>query len=51
MAITDIMVAVILGALAVVFMIFIIAEILRDYYRTKRSWEKLDEDEEDEKWG
>ena len=51
MSIQDIIIAVILGTLCIVFLFFIIAETIRDHKRTMKQWEEFDKDEEDEKWG
>ena len=50
MSIQDIIIAVILVILCITFMIFIIAEVIRDGKRVAKHWKKFDE-EDDEKWG
>lgn len=48
MSIQDIIIAVILVILCITFMIFIIAEIIRDRKRAAKHWK---DEKEDEKWG
>lgn len=51
MSITDFIIVGILILLCVVFLFFIIAEIMRDSNKTTKQWKELDKEEEDEKWG
>lgn len=48
MSIQDIIIAVILVILCITFMIFIIAEVIRDGKRVAKQWK---DEEDDEKWG
>jgi uncharacterized membrane protein len=50
MSIQDIIIAIILVILCITFMIFIIAEVIRDGKRVAKQWKEFDE-EDDEKWG